>query len=99
VEAAAVLDLVINMVQFMAMISINIHEAKSQLSKYLAKLKPGESILICKRNVPIAELRALEQESNKPRLIGLAKGTFSVPQSFFEPLPEDILKGFESGRG
>ena len=56
------------------MISINIHEAKTQLSKYLAKLRPGESILICKRNVPIAELRALPQQNRKPRPIGLAKG-------------------------
>ena len=55
------------------MISINIHEAKTQLSKYLAKLRPGERILICKRNVPIAELRALPQDSSIPRPIGLAK--------------------------
>ncbi len=80
------------------MISINIHEAKTQLSKYLAKLRPGESILICKRNVPIAELRALPQQNRKPRPIGLAKGEFSVPASFFEPLPEKVLDDFEGGR-
>ncbi|MSQ18250.1 MAG: type II toxin-antitoxin system Phd/YefM family antitoxin [Betaproteobacteria bacterium] len=79
------------------MISINIHEAKTQLSKYLAKLRPGESLLICKRNVPVAELRALPRQASKPRPIGLAKAEFSVPESFFEPLPEDMLKTFEAG--
>ncbi|MFH0342820.1 MAG: type II toxin-antitoxin system Phd/YefM family antitoxin [Chromatiales bacterium] len=83
----------------MAMISINIHEAKTQLSKYLAKLRPGERILICKRNVPIAELRALPQDSSIPRPIGLAKGKLSVPKSFFEALPDDVLEDFENDRG
>ncbi|MFN0302426.1 MAG: type II toxin-antitoxin system Phd/YefM family antitoxin [Burkholderiales bacterium] len=77
------------------MISINIHEAKTQLSKYLAKLRPGESILICKRNVPIAELRALPRQGGKPRPIGLAKAEFSVPESFFEPLPDTVINEFE----
>ena len=77
------------------MISINIHEAKTQLSKYLAQLKPGERILICKRNVPIAELRALPRSNLKPRPIGRAKGSLKVPKSFFEPLPESVLREFE----
>ena len=77
------------------MISINIHEAKTQLSKYLAELKPGERIVICKRNVPIAELRALPSSNSKPRPIGRAKGTFTVPKSFFEPLPESVVGEFE----
>ncbi len=80
------------------MISINIHQAKTQLSKYLAKLKPGETILICKRNVPIAELRALPKGAIRARPIGLAKGTFEVPASFFEPLPEGVVDAFEGGR-
>lgn len=77
------------------MISINIHEAKTQLSKYLAKLRPGESLLICKRNVPIAELRALPRQDRKPRPIGLAKSEFSVPKSFFDSLPESVVNEFE----
>lgn len=80
------------------MISINIHEAKTQLSKYLAKLRPGERILICKRNVPIAELRALPRDSSIPRPIGLAKGKLSVSKTFCEALPDDVLEDFESGR-
>ena len=43
------------------MIKLNIHEAKTHLSKYLAKLAKGETIVLCKRNTPIAEIRSLAQ--------------------------------------
>ena len=80
------------------MIKLNIHEAKTHLSRYLARLKPGETIQICKRNTPIAELRALPVAPRKPRPIGLAKGTVIIHPSFFDPLPDDIIAAFE-GRG
>lgn len=80
------------------MIRLNIHEAKTHLSAYLAKLEEGETILLCKRNVPIAEIRPLPKKRKEPRPIGLAKGTFVVPESFYEPLPEDLLDLFE-GKG
>jgi antitoxin (DNA-binding transcriptional repressor) of toxin-antitoxin stability system len=77
------------------MIKLNIHEAKTHLSKYLAKLKAGERILLCKRNQPIAEITLLPQVPARPRPIGLAKGTFVVPRAFFEALPEELLQSFE----
>jgi len=70
------------------MIKLNIHEAKTHLSKYLAKLKAGDRILLCKRNRPVAEITPLPEIPIRPRPIGLAKGQFTVPRSFFEPLPE-----------
>lgn len=79
----------------MTMIKINIHEAKTHLSRYLARLKPGERLLICKRNVPVAEVKMLEQPSAGLRPIGLAKGVFQVPDSFFEELPEEVTESFE----
>lgn len=82
----------------MTMIRLNIHEAKTHLSAYLSKLEEGETILLCKRNVPIAEIRPLPKKRKTPRPIGLAKGEFTVPDSFFEPLPDDLLALFE-GRG
>lgn len=39
------------------MIKLNIHEAKTHLSRYLPALERGETILLCKRNIPIAEIR------------------------------------------
>lgn len=76
------------------MIKLNIHEAKTHLSKYLARLKKGEIIILCKRNAPVAEIRPIPQISRKARPIGLAKEVFQVPASFFEPLPDDILAAF-----
>lgn len=81
------------------MIKLNIHEAKTHLSKYLAKLKAGERILLCKRNRPVAEITALPEPTVQPRPIGLAKGRFSVPRSFFEPLPDELLDAFEGAHG
>lgn len=77
------------------MIRLNIHEAKTHLSRHLARLTEGERILICKRNVPIAEIRALKQPRKDRRPVGLAKGRFEVPAEFFEPLPDDLLDAFE----
>ena len=79
----------------MTMIKLNIHEAKTHLSKYLAKLKAGERILLCKRNQPVAQITPLPEVPTRPRPIGLARGTFTVPRSFFEALPDDLLDVFE----
>jgi len=77
------------------MIKLNIHEAKTHLSRYLDYLARGETILLCKRNEPIAEIRPLPRPVKKPRPIGLAKDQFKVPAEFFEPLPEEDLDAFE----
>jgi len=81
------------------MIRANIHNAKTHLSEYLAKLGEGETILICKRNKPVAEIRLLPRQPVKRRPIGLAAATFSVPASFFEPLPEDVIRSFNGEVG
>lgn len=78
----------------MTMIVINIFEAKAKLSEYLELAAGGERVLICKRNRPVAELRAVEPPRTAPRPVGLAKGQFEVNEAFFEPLPEDLLDGF-----
>ena len=80
------------------MITINIHDAKAHLSEYLARAEAGERVLICRRNTPVAELRPIRQPPSEPRPIGLAKGKFSVPPEFSEPLPVEVLDAFE-GRG
>ena len=82
------------MVIYMVMIVINIFEAKAKLSEYLELAASGERVLICKRNRPVAELRAVESPRTEPRPMGLAEGRFEVPDTFFEPLPDDVLDGF-----
>lgn len=86
------------MVHYTTMIKTNIHDAKTHLSEYLAKLGEGETIVLCKRNKPVAEIRLLPRQPAKRRPIGLAAATFSVPASFFEPLPEDVIRSF-NGEG
>jgi len=81
------------------MIKVNMHDAKTHLSAYLARLKGDERIILCKRNAPIAEIRLLPRPNAKRRPIGLAADTFSVPESFFEPLPEETLAGFRGEHG
>jgi antitoxin (DNA-binding transcriptional repressor) of toxin-antitoxin stability system len=71
---------------------VNIHDAKTHLSRYLAELPPGGTLVLCNRNEPVAEIRSL-RKTTLPR-IGVAKGKFTVPDSFFQPLPEEILKSF-----
>lgn len=72
---------------------VNIHDAKTNLSRYLSELEPGDVLVLCNRNRPVAELRTLKKSACKPR-IGVAKGEFEVPDSFFEPLPDELLRAF-----
>lgn len=76
------------------MIKLNIHEAKTHLSAYLDRIIEGETVILCRRNVPIAEIRALPKEPRSPRPFGLAKREFEIPSAFFEPLPADLLADF-----
>jgi antitoxin (DNA-binding transcriptional repressor) of toxin-antitoxin stability system len=87
-------DLVQFLVYFQPMIRLNMHEAKTHLSKYLARLKNGETIILCRRNVPIAEIRSLQPEEKRRRPVGLAKDRFQVPPEFYEPLPEELEKAW-----
>src|SRR3954454_24455122 len=81
----------------MTMIVVNIHDAKAKLSEYVDAVAGGEQVVICKRNHPVAELRAVEQKRTEPRPIGGGPYTFDVPDSFFEPMPDDWLDEFYNG--
>lgn len=67
------------------MVMININEAKTHLSRYAKRVKAGETIVLCDRNVPFAELRPLPlpRKAAKRRL-GFLKGQCPVDQQFFE---------------
>ena len=76
------------------MIKVNIYEVKAHFSEYLSKIEKGECVVVCKRNIPIAEIRPIHLKPKKPRPIGLAKGSFEILPSFFEPLPDEIIESF-----
>jgi prevent-host-death family protein len=79
------------------MTTVTIHRAKTELSKFIARVEKGEEIIIARRDKPVAKLVPISQPSKKPRVPGSWKGKFTVPDSFFEPLAEDELKLWEGG--
>lgn len=76
--------------------TINIHEAKAKLSEYLVAVEAGETVVVCRRNVPVAEIVPIKQPRKAPRPVGLGpyEEGYEIPDSFFEPLPDELLKAF-----
>jgi len=71
------------------MVTINIHEAKTHLSKYARMVKAGETITLCDRNVPFAEWRPLPRVKKRAkRKLGQLKGQCPVREQFFQSDPE-----------
>ncbi len=76
------------------MTNLNIHEAKTHLSRYLERVQKGETIIICRNDVPIAQLTPLPKvEKAKRKLFGLGKGKGKILPSFFEDLTDDDFPG------
>ena len=79
------------------MIKVNIADAKAHFSRYLESVEGGQTVIVCRRNVPIAELRPVPKRPAQARPVGIDRGMV-VPASFFEPLPDDLLDAFEGGK-
>ena len=77
------------------MISVNVHEAKTRLSRLLERVAAGEEILISKAGKPMAKLTPLSKPQIN-RVLGLDKGVIKIPEEFGAPLPDDLLQLFES---
>ena len=73
---------------------INIHEAKTHLSKLLQRVVAGEEIVIAKAGKPMAKIVPIEQQK-APRKPGSAKGQVWMASDFNAPLPAEILDAFE----
>jgi prevent-host-death family protein len=78
------------------MAKVNIHEAKTHLSRLLARVAEGEEIIIAKAGRPIARLLAYDEPSCAKRVLGRDAGLFEVPDDFDAPLPADLIDLFES---
>ena len=77
------------------MIKVNVHEAKTQLSRLLARVSAGEEVVISKSGKPMARLVPWSNEK-KNRVPGLDKGLVHVPEDFDAPLSPELLATFES---
>jgi len=82
------------MTYYRSMIKVDIADAKAHFSRYLQDVEGGETVLVCRRNVPIAELRPVPERPTRARPVGIDRGMI-VPSSFFEPLPDELLDAFE----
>ena len=69
------------------MVIVNVHQAKTHLSRLLERVAAGEEVVIARAGNPVARLVPLQRE--EPRNPGLVKGR--VTDAFFEPLPADEL--------
>ncbi|MEA5570502.1 type II toxin-antitoxin system Phd/YefM family antitoxin [Calothrix sp. UHCC 0171] len=77
--------------------TVNIHQAKTNLSRLLSRVELGEEIVISNRGVPIAKLVPFRTSLDRRSSLGQDRGMFIVPDDFNAPLPEDILVAFEGG--
>jgi prevent-host-death family protein len=76
------------------MVKVNVQEAKTNLSKYLDRVERGETVVLCRRNVPIAELRPVVRAPGRRRKLGQAPGSCRMAEDF-DRLPEELLAAFE----
>ncbi len=75
--------------------TINIHQAKTNLSRLLSRVELGEEIIISNRGIPIAKLVPFRTSLDRRSSLGQDRGKFLVPDDFNAPLPEEILAAFE----
>ncbi len=76
------------------MAEVNVHQAKTHLSRLLARVAAGEEIIISKAGKPVARLVPFHG-SPKKRVPGLDRGKVWIAEDFDAPLPAEIQKLFE----
>jgi len=69
------------------MYQVNIHEAKTNLSKLIKKVINGEEVVIAKANKPVVKIVNLEFNNTKRRL-GTAKGKIKIAADFDKPIDD-----------
>jgi len=76
------------------MTEVNVHQAKTHLSRLLARVAAGEEIIISKAGKPVARLVPF-RGSPKERVPGMDRGKVWIAEDFDAPLPAEIQKLFE----
>ncbi|MGH6635437.1 MAG: type II toxin-antitoxin system Phd/YefM family antitoxin [Gammaproteobacteria bacterium] len=76
------------------MTTVNVHQAKTHLSRLLEAVAAGEEVIIAKAGRPVAKLVPFDQPKRAP---GRLKGMIQWSDGFFDPLPEDLIEVMEEG--
>ena len=71
----------------------NVHQAKTQLSRLLARVEDGEDVVIARRGKPVARLVGFKPRNK--RQADILKGEIVISDSFFDPLPDEELTAWE----
>lgn len=73
---------------------VNIHQAKTNLSRLVDEVGEGEVVVLAKAGRPVAKIVPIrgERPIRKP---GFLKGKIRIPKDFDAPLPDDVLDAFE----
>ena len=77
----------------MKTIQATLHQAKTHLSQLVARALAGDEVIIAKAGKPLVTLTPIPAAS--PREPGALMGQYTVPDSFFEPMPDDALAEWE----
>jgi len=75
---------------------VNIHQAKTHLSRLIERVRAGEEVVIAKGGEPVARLVPFPRR--QPRRLGTLKGRIWVAPDFNAALPDDLMAGFEGRR-
>jgi prevent-host-death family protein len=78
--------------------TVNMHEAKTGLSKLVAEIESGKEteIILARNGKPVARLVPIEQPVKKRRLLGIAEGLFEFDYEEFQALDKDVQDAFEA---
>jgi prevent-host-death family protein len=74
--------------------TINIHEAKTHLSRLVEKAAKGEAFIIAKAGKPMVKVVPLDEEKKPKRRLGILDGMFEVPENLKEFAREEIEEMF-----
>ena len=76
------------------MARVNMHEAKTTLSRLVDRVAEGEEVVIARNGEPVALLSPLKPASRRP---GRLKGRIRIAADFDAPLPPALLRAFRGG--
>jgi prevent-host-death family protein len=71
---------------------VNIHDAKTNLSRILEEVEAGAEVIIARNGRPIARLIRIKAAPRRP---GALKGRLRLRRDFDDPLPEEVARPFE----